>query len=148
MAGVRGWREFMSRYMPDGDVRDQNFVNGYNSAMVLEAVLKACGNDLSTENILKQAYAIRDMDLPIDAGHQGQHQPDRSCPDRADAVHAFYRQAVGAVRGAARRGIDARCVSNVIASEAKQFLSRCGIEIDCFVGGDGPEEGEVSSRLG
>jgi hypothetical protein len=51
--------------MPDGDVRDQNFVNGYNSAMVLEAVLKACGDDLSTENILKQAYAIKDMELPM-----------------------------------------------------------------------------------
>jgi branched-chain amino acid transport system substrate-binding protein len=64
-AGARGWREFMARYMPDGDVRDQNFVNGYNSAMVLEAVLKACGDDLSTENILKQAYAIKDMELPM-----------------------------------------------------------------------------------
>ena len=64
-AGARGWREFMAKYMPDGDVRDQNFVNGYNSAMVLEAVLKACGDDLSTENILKQAYAIKDMELPM-----------------------------------------------------------------------------------
>jgi branched-chain amino acid transport system substrate-binding protein len=64
-AGARGWREFMAKYMPDGDVRDQNFVNGYNSAMVLEAVLKACGDDLSTANILKQAYAIKDMELPM-----------------------------------------------------------------------------------
>jgi ABC-type branched-subunit amino acid transport system substrate-binding protein len=64
-AGAKGWREFMVRYMADGDIRDQNFVNGYNSGMVLEAVLKACGNDLSTENILKQAYAIKDMELPM-----------------------------------------------------------------------------------
>jgi branched-chain amino acid transport system substrate-binding protein len=64
-AGARGWREFMAKYMPDGDVRDQNFVNGYNSAMVLEALLKACGDDLSTANILKQAYAIKDMELPM-----------------------------------------------------------------------------------
>src|SRR5215471_7809139 len=35
------------------------------SAMVLEAVLKACGDDLSTENILKQAYAVKDMELPM-----------------------------------------------------------------------------------
>jgi len=59
------WREFMAKYMPNDDVRDQNFVNGYNSAMVLEAVLKACGDDLSTQNILKQAYAIRDLELPM-----------------------------------------------------------------------------------
>jgi ABC-type branched-subunit amino acid transport system substrate-binding protein len=64
-AGAKGWREFMAKYMPDGDIRDQNFVNGYNSAMVLEAVLKACGDDLSTENILRQAYAIKDMELPM-----------------------------------------------------------------------------------
>jgi branched-chain amino acid transport system substrate-binding protein len=64
-AGAKGWREFMAKYMPDGDVRDQNFVNGYNSAMVLEAVLKACGDDLTTQNILKQAYAIKGMELPM-----------------------------------------------------------------------------------
>jgi ABC-type branched-subunit amino acid transport system substrate-binding protein len=64
-AGAKGWREFMAKYMPDGDVRDQNFVNGYNSAMVLEAVLKACGDDLTTQNILEHAYAIKDMELPM-----------------------------------------------------------------------------------
>jgi ABC-type branched-subunit amino acid transport system substrate-binding protein len=59
------WRAFMAKYMPNDDLRDQNFVNGYNSAILLEHVLKACGDDLSTENILKQAYAIKDMDLPM-----------------------------------------------------------------------------------
>jgi hypothetical protein len=32
---------------------------------LLEAVLKACGDDLSTENILTQAYAIKDLELPM-----------------------------------------------------------------------------------
>ena len=64
-AGMRGWREFMTRYVPDGDLHDTNYVNAYNSAMALEAVLKACGDDLSTQNILKQAYAIRDLELPM-----------------------------------------------------------------------------------
>ena len=64
-AGVRGWRDFMIKYVPDGDRHDTNYVNAYNSAMVLEAVLKACGDDLSTENILKQAYAIHDLELPM-----------------------------------------------------------------------------------
>ncbi|MES1149081.1 MAG: ABC transporter substrate-binding protein [Bradyrhizobium guangdongense] len=64
-AGVKGWREFMSKYVPDGDQHDTNYVNAYNSAMALEAVLKACGDDLSTENILKQTYAIRDLELPM-----------------------------------------------------------------------------------
>jgi branched-chain amino acid transport system substrate-binding protein len=64
-AGVRGWREFMVKYVPDADLHDTNYVNAYNSAMALEAVLKACGDDLSTENILKQAYAIKDLELPM-----------------------------------------------------------------------------------
>jgi branched-chain amino acid transport system substrate-binding protein len=64
-AGVKAWREFMIKYVPDGDLHDTNYVNAYNSAMTLEAVLKACGDDLSTENILKQAYAIRDLQLPM-----------------------------------------------------------------------------------
>ncbi|MET4046038.1 ABC transporter substrate-binding protein [Bradyrhizobium sp. RT6a] len=64
-SGVRGWREFMTRYLPEADQHDTNYVNAYNSAMALEAVLKTCGNDLSTENILKQAFAIRDLELPM-----------------------------------------------------------------------------------
>jgi branched-chain amino acid transport system substrate-binding protein len=64
-SGVRGWREFMTRYVPEADLHDANYVNSYNSAMTLEAVLKACGDDLSTENILRQAYAIKDLELPM-----------------------------------------------------------------------------------
>jgi len=64
-SGVKGWREFMTKYVPEADQHDTNYVNAYNSAMTLEAVLKACGDDLSTENILKQAYAIHDLELPM-----------------------------------------------------------------------------------
>jgi ABC-type branched-subunit amino acid transport system substrate-binding protein len=64
-AGARGWREFMAKYAPDADLHDTNYVNSYNSAMALEAVLKACGDDLSTDNILKQAYSIKDLELPM-----------------------------------------------------------------------------------
>ena len=63
--GVKGWREFMTKYVPEADQHDTNYVNAYNSAMTLEAVLKACGDDLSTENILKQAYASHDLELPM-----------------------------------------------------------------------------------
>ena len=64
-AGVRQWREFMTKYVPESDQHDTNYVNAYNGAMALEAVLKACGDDLSTANILKQAYAIKDLELPM-----------------------------------------------------------------------------------
>ncbi|CCD84765.1 putative ABC transporter (substrate-binding protein); branched-chain amino acid transporter [Bradyrhizobium sp. ORS 285] len=63
--GVKGWRDYMAKYVPDGDIRDSNYVNGYNNGMVLEHVLKAAGNDLSRENILKQALSIKDLELPM-----------------------------------------------------------------------------------
>jgi ABC-type branched-subunit amino acid transport system substrate-binding protein len=63
--GVKAWREFMTKYVPEADQHDTNYVNAYNSAMALEAVLKACGDDLSTDNILKQTYAIHDLELPM-----------------------------------------------------------------------------------
>ncbi|MBR0800195.1 ABC transporter substrate-binding protein [Bradyrhizobium jicamae] len=63
--GMKGWREFMTKYVPEADQHDTNYVNAYNSAMALEAVLMACGDDLSTDNILKQAYSIRNLELPM-----------------------------------------------------------------------------------
>ena len=64
-AGVKGWRDYMAKYLPDGDVRDANYVNGYNNGMVLAHVLKAAGEDLSRDNIMKQALAIKEMPLPM-----------------------------------------------------------------------------------
>jgi branched-chain amino acid transport system substrate-binding protein len=64
-SGVKGWREFMIKYIPEADLHDTNYVNAYNSAMTLEAVLRACGDDLSTENILAQAFSIHDLELPM-----------------------------------------------------------------------------------
>lgn len=64
-SGVKAWREFMTKYVPEGDQHDANYVNSYNSAMALQHVLEACGDDLSTENILKQAYSISDLELPM-----------------------------------------------------------------------------------
>lgn len=63
--GMKAWHAFMTKYVPDGDQRDTNYVNAYNSAMALEAVLKACGDDLSSENILRQVFAIKNLELPM-----------------------------------------------------------------------------------
>ncbi len=63
--GMRQWRAFMAKYMPDADASDQNYVNSFNSGMVLVQVLKQCGDDLSRENILKQATNLHDLALPM-----------------------------------------------------------------------------------
>lgn len=63
--GVKQFRTVLKKYMPDGDIRDQGFVNGYNSAMAMEQVLTQCGDDLSSENILKQALNLKGVELPM-----------------------------------------------------------------------------------
>ncbi len=63
--GVKEYRAFLEKYVPNGDLRDQGFVNGYNSAMAMVQVLKQCGDDLSSDNILKQALNLKDVELPM-----------------------------------------------------------------------------------
>ncbi len=63
--GVKEYKAFLQKYVPDGDLRDQGFVNGYNSAMAMVQVLKQCGDDLSPDNILKQALNLKDLELPM-----------------------------------------------------------------------------------
>jgi branched-chain amino acid transport system substrate-binding protein len=62
---VKDWRAWMSKYLPGQDVRRPNFVNGYNYAAALVQVLKQAGNDLSRENIMRQATNLRDLELPM-----------------------------------------------------------------------------------
>ncbi|MGO8916117.1 MAG: ABC transporter substrate-binding protein [Stellaceae bacterium] len=63
--GMQQWQAFMKKYMPDSDPSDQNYVNSFNSGMVLVEALKQCGDDLSRENILKQATNLHDLALPM-----------------------------------------------------------------------------------
>jgi hypothetical protein len=52
------WRAFMARYYRDGNVEDASNIYGYITAQLMVQVLKQCGNDLSRENIKKQAESI------------------------------------------------------------------------------------------
>ena len=49
------WRAFMTKWYPEGDQDDASTVFGYGVAKGLEQVLKQCGDDLTRENIMKQA---------------------------------------------------------------------------------------------
>jgi branched-chain amino acid transport system substrate-binding protein len=62
--GMKQWHEFMRQYMPDADATDSNYLMGYNASMMLVQVLKQCGNDLSRENMMRQAANLKDLDLP------------------------------------------------------------------------------------
>ena len=54
------WRSFLDKYTKAGGKDDAAAVYGYAAAETMVQVLKQCGNDLSRENVMKQAAALRD----------------------------------------------------------------------------------------
>lgn len=62
--GYKDWLAWMKKYYPSGDLTDEFNVLGYSNAQTLVQVLKQCGNDLSRENVMKQAQNL-DMQLPM-----------------------------------------------------------------------------------
>jgi ABC-type branched-subunit amino acid transport system substrate-binding protein len=57
---ARNWQEFIDRYTRAGGKDDGAAVFGYAAAETLVQVLKQCGNDLSRENVMKQAATLKD----------------------------------------------------------------------------------------
>ena len=58
---MKAWSSFMDKYYPDGDKADGNTVFGYAAAETMVEVLKQCGDDLSRENIMRQAVSLKDF---------------------------------------------------------------------------------------
>jgi ABC-type branched-subunit amino acid transport system substrate-binding protein len=60
-AGLKKYFDFMAKYYPDGD-KDSNFnTYGYSTAQLLVHVLKQCGDNLTRENVMKQAASVKDF---------------------------------------------------------------------------------------
>jgi len=64
-AGFKQYKDFVDKHMTAKDLIDSNTIYGYDAALCLAHVLKQCGDDLSRDNILKQATSIKDLDLPM-----------------------------------------------------------------------------------
>jgi len=64
-AAVKDYLAFMKQYMPNADLNNSNYSAGYHYATLLMAVLRACKDDFSRENILRQAASLRDVSLPL-----------------------------------------------------------------------------------
>lgn len=58
------WLTFMQRYMPGADLKDLNYVFGYTLAQGTVQVLRQAGDNLTRENVMRQAANI-DMNLPM-----------------------------------------------------------------------------------
>jgi branched-chain amino acid transport system substrate-binding protein len=62
-AGMKAWNEFLDKYYPEANRADASVMYGYTVAQGLVHVLKACGDDLTRANIMKQAASIKELEL-------------------------------------------------------------------------------------
>ena len=63
--GVKTWRAFMDKYYPDGDKTNSNNIYGYAVAQTMVQVLKQCGDDLTRENVMKQAANLKNFSSDV-----------------------------------------------------------------------------------
>jgi branched-chain amino acid transport system substrate-binding protein len=59
------WVAFMDKYYPEGDKTNGFTVYAYTVPQALVKVLKQCGDNLSRENIMKEAANLHDLKLPM-----------------------------------------------------------------------------------
>src|SRR5213082_2051137 len=62
-AGMKSWNEFLDKYFPEANRTDASVIYGYTVAQTLVHVLKQCGDDLTRENVMRQAANIRGLEL-------------------------------------------------------------------------------------
>jgi len=62
---IKQWSEFMDKYFPEGDKTSTFTVYGYALAQTLVQVLKQCGDDLTRENVMRQAANLKDFEIGL-----------------------------------------------------------------------------------
>ena len=61
----KDWLAWMKKYNTSGDVADGGNVIGYSMAQTIVSLLKACDDNLTRENVMKQAASIHNLRLPM-----------------------------------------------------------------------------------
>jgi len=59
------WVAFMKQWYPGGNLIDSGNVYGYSMAQTVVQVLKQCGDELTRENVMRQAANLKDLELPM-----------------------------------------------------------------------------------
>ena len=62
-ADIKAWNAFLDKYYPEANRTDANVIYGYAVAQTMVHVLKACGDDLTRENVMKQAASMRNVEV-------------------------------------------------------------------------------------
>jgi branched-chain amino acid transport system substrate-binding protein len=63
-AEMKTWREWMAKYNPNGNLGDVNYVYAYTVSFLMEQTLKKCGDDLTRENLMRQAANHQKLRVP------------------------------------------------------------------------------------
>ena len=64
-AGMKKYFDFMAKYYPDGD-KDSSFnAYGYSTSQLMIHVLEKCGDNLTRENVMKQATSLTNVQLDL-----------------------------------------------------------------------------------
>jgi branched-chain amino acid transport system substrate-binding protein len=61
-AAMKAWHAFLDKYYPEANRADGSVMYGFIVSQGLVHVLKACGDNLTRENIMKQAASIKDFE--------------------------------------------------------------------------------------
>jgi branched-chain amino acid transport system substrate-binding protein len=64
-AAFQEWLAWMKKYYPEGDVTDQLNVWGYLTAQVMAHLLTQCGDNLTRENLMRQAANVKNLQFPL-----------------------------------------------------------------------------------
>jgi branched-chain amino acid transport system substrate-binding protein len=60
---LKEWAAFMDKYFPEGDKTSTFSVYGYLTAQTMVQVLRQCGDELTRENVMKQAANLKHLEL-------------------------------------------------------------------------------------
>jgi branched-chain amino acid transport system substrate-binding protein len=89
-AGFKQFAAFIGKYMSPNDLSDINAAYGFCLGPTLIQVLKQCSNDLSRENVMRQAANLKDLELPMALpGVKINTSPDNFSPIRQEALASF-----------------------------------------------------------
>jgi branched-chain amino acid transport system substrate-binding protein len=64
-AGFKWWSSFMDKYQPGADKSDAGNVAGPSLAATVVQVLKQCGDELTRENVMKEAANLHEFTVPM-----------------------------------------------------------------------------------
>ena len=59
--GIKAFDELLAKYLPETNRVDASAMTGYNMATTMVEVLRKCGDNLTRENVMKQAASLKQL---------------------------------------------------------------------------------------